>query len=206
MQQRTIEQLQLDGGSWVFDFTNTVNSRKVSDNFDYLKSYDDFLAWCLKTNLIDRDKFEILKNYSSKKKAEAKSEFEKAIFLRELLYKLFSSVAKKQAPDDETLDRFNKILLECFAKLRLTVTNENAGLVFQSKSISLGEPYCTLVKTAYDILINENFARLKECPSCGWLFIDTSKGGKRKWCDMNVCGSQDKAKRYYHRTKPKSKT
>ncbi|MFK3795237.1 MULTISPECIES: CGNR zinc finger domain-containing protein [unclassified Pseudomonas] len=32
--------------------------------------------------------------------------------------------------------------------------------------------------------------RLKACatPDCDWLFLDTSKNGRRRWCQMNVCG------------------
>jgi predicted RNA-binding Zn ribbon-like protein len=41
--------------------------------------------------------------------------------------------------------------------------------------------------------------RVRECPSCGWLFLDTSRNGRRRWCSMDTCGSRDKAKRYYQR-------
>ncbi|WP_344746998.1 CGNR zinc finger domain-containing protein [Streptosporangium vulgare] len=41
------------------------------------------------------------------------------------------------------------------------------------------------------------------CPSCYWLFLDTSKNGRRRWCSMTTCGSRDKARRYYAaRTSP----
>ena len=39
--------------------------------------------------------------------------------------------------------------------------------------------------------------RVGECPSCGWLFLDTSRNGRRRWCSMATCGSRDKARRYY---------
>lgn len=41
--------------------------------------------------------------------------------------------------------------------------------------------------------------RVKECPGCGWLFLDGSRNRSRRWCDMADCGSRDKARRYYHR-------
>jgi predicted RNA-binding Zn ribbon-like protein len=41
--------------------------------------------------------------------------------------------------------------------------------------------------------------RVRECPSCGWLFLDTSRNGRRRWCSMDTCGSRDKARRYYQR-------
>ena len=57
------------------------------------------------------------------------------------------------------------------------------------------------MKSVYDILTTANMEKIKECPSCGGLFIDRTKNGKRRWCDMKVCGSNEKAKRYYHRKK-----
>jgi predicted RNA-binding Zn ribbon-like protein len=33
------------------------------------------------------------------------------------------------------------------------------------------------------------------------VFLDESRGKRRRWCDMNDCGSRAKARRYYHRQK-----
>jgi predicted RNA-binding Zn ribbon-like protein len=43
--------------------------------------------------------------------------------------------------------------------------------------------------------------RLRLCDGhdCGWVFIDTSKNGKRRWCDMATCGNTAKARRYAER-------
>ncbi|MBT1157142.1 CGNR zinc finger domain-containing protein [Aminobacter anthyllidis] len=38
--------------------------------------------------------------------------------------------------------------------------------------------------------------RLRSCPRCGWLFLDTSRGGKRRWCSMQTCGNREKVSRH----------
>jgi predicted RNA-binding Zn ribbon-like protein len=38
--------------------------------------------------------------------------------------------------------------------------------------------------------------RLRACPRCGWLFLDTSRGGRRRWCSMRVCGNREKVSRH----------
>lgn len=43
--------------------------------------------------------------------------------------------------------------------------------------------------------------RLKHCPSCDWIFLDQTRNGRRRWCDMADCGSRAKARSYYHRHK-----
>jgi predicted RNA-binding Zn ribbon-like protein len=46
-------------------------------------------------------------------------------------------------------------------------------------------------------------ARIRQCanPKCLWMFVDASKAGTRRWCDMNACGNRAKAQRHYHRSK-----
>lgn len=52
---------------------------------------------------------------------------------------------------------------------------------------------------AQDLLRNVDPALLGTCPvadgGCGWLFIDRSRNGSRRWCAMGDCGSHAKAKR-----------
>ena len=45
--------------------------------------------------------------------------------------------------------------------------------------------------------------RIRRCANdqCLWLFIDTSKGGTRRWCDMSACGNRAKARRHYSKIK-----
>jgi len=41
--------------------------------------------------------------------------------------------------------------------------------------------------------------RIRICQNCCWLFLDRSRNGSRRWCDMAVCGNRQKAKRHYQR-------
>jgi predicted RNA-binding Zn ribbon-like protein len=43
--------------------------------------------------------------------------------------------------------------------------------------------------------------RLRICqgPNCSWVFIDSSKAGRRVWCDMAVCGNAAKSRRFQRR-------
>lgn len=49
-------------------------------------------------------------------------------------------------------------------------------------------------------------ARLKTCPGadCGWMFIDETKNGRRRWCTMETCGNRVKAARHYARSRSAS--
>ncbi|MCB9297188.1 MAG: CGNR zinc finger domain-containing protein [Lewinellaceae bacterium] len=65
-------------------------------------------------------------------------------------------------------------------------------------------PISHLLLLAEELLLQtERWPRIRACPSCGWLFLDTSKNGRRRWCNMQACGSQAKARRWYHKNKGK---
>jgi len=52
---------------------------------------------------------------------------------------------------------------------------------------------------ALDLLGGPSASRLRRCAntaSCGWLFLDTSKNQRRRWCAMETCGTADKMQRY----------
>jgi predicted RNA-binding Zn ribbon-like protein len=55
--------------------------------------------------------------------------------------------------------------------------------------------------SAARLLTSAEVARVRTCANedWGWLFVDRSRRGNRRWCDMGECGSRDKARRYYVR-------
>ena len=58
-----------------------------------------------------------------------------------------------------------------------------------------------LAESAARGLVDDDPDRLRVCANdeCRWVYYDTSKGGRRKWCDMAVCGNRAKARRHRER-------
>jgi predicted RNA-binding Zn ribbon-like protein len=56
---------------------------------------------------------------------------------------------------------------------------------------------------AVDVLRTADLARLRRCPpdagGCGWVFLDQSRNGSRRWCRMADCGTTAKARRLTER-------
>ena len=53
--------------------------------------------------------------------------------------------------------------------------------------------------SAVELMTDPRLDRVKQCPGCGWLFVDTSKNRSRRWCSMEMCGGRDKALRHYRK-------
>jgi predicted RNA-binding Zn ribbon-like protein len=58
-----------------------------------------------------------------------------------------------------------------------------------------------IARSAAELLTGAQLARVKFCPGhgCGWLFVDRTRNGRRRWCEMEVCGSRAKMQRYHQR-------
>ncbi len=201
MEYTSIRELSLDGGCVVFDFTNTIGSRNEEVWRDYLKSYSDFLDWASRQKLLSSKRFRELSELAQKESVRAGKVFRKIVSAREVLFALFSSLAHEKKPEKEIQSKFNQLLGESLAHLRFDIGPRSNVLSFEAGPVSLEEPLHAVLKSAFDVLTQEDSARIKECSACGWLFLDKTKNKKRRWCNMLDCGSKDKASRYYHRKK-----
>ncbi|MEV4087683.1 CGNR zinc finger domain-containing protein [Nonomuraea fuscirosea] len=58
-------------------------------------------------------------------------------------------------------------------------------------------------EAALDVLRTADLTRVRRCPTheggCGWLFLDQSRNGSRRWCRMADCGNTAKARRLTER-------
>lgn len=55
---------------------------------------------------------------------------------------------------------------------------------------------------AGELVTDGRLDRIGQCDpdeGCGWLFLDTTRNGSRRWCSMDTCGSAAKARAWYHR-------
>jgi predicted RNA-binding Zn ribbon-like protein len=61
----------------------------------------------------------------------------------------------------------------------------------------------TLARAAIDLLSSPAAATVKECAAedCARLYVDRSRHGSRRWCDMNRCGNRAKAAGFRRRHK-----
>lgn len=116
--------------------------------------------------------------------------------LRESMYRVFAAVARMEEPVRRDLDALADGYAEAASRGRLQREHDVYTLATpgpRTFATLLGE----VSASAVDLLTRGPLDRIGECPSCRWLFLDTSRNGRRRWCSMATCGSRDKARRYY---------
>lgn len=198
-----IDQMRLDGGSLCLDFVNTIPDRKDGSNRDNLHSFNDLLYWAKKTRIIDSSTFALLEEAGEMHERKAREFFEEAINLRSLIYSIFHpiSLGKKAKPAD--LEAFNALTGRYAQHLQIALVK---GAFVEQWNFDADDFYnitAPILWSARELLLSGKLEKVKECPNCGWLFLDSTKNGRRKWCSMEDCGSNVKALEYYYRNKHK---
>jgi predicted RNA-binding Zn ribbon-like protein len=131
---------------------------------------------------------------------EAQAALERAKVVREAIYRLLFAVANHVPPAHDDITLLNDTVAEANSQVHLTPTERTGGFEWRWKSET---PQFDMVlwaaaRSAADLLTSEDLRKVKSCPGegCAYLFMDLSRNGKRRWCEMDVCGNRNKVKRF----------
>jgi predicted RNA-binding Zn ribbon-like protein len=197
---RTIGELPIDSTKLCCNFVNTVHSWKSDDNYDYLEDYDHFIDWCLKLTVADKELLNRLRAHAKRTPKEAHMVIDEIRMIRDLLHAFISALAEQdQNKIQKLLPAINASLTEASNNMKLDFTGTAFMPSYKIKPLRLKSPIWVIMKSLHDLITVMDITRMKECPSCGWVFYDETKNGKRKWCNPLNCGTQDKMSRYHQR-------
>ena len=183
------------------DFVNTINSRRNPEH-DYLMQYSDLVEWATKLGILSSAQNNQLQKRARQNLHEAENALLAARTLRDLLYRLFSKAAEGSEPHKKDLDIFAVFYGEAISRGQFVKRETHYGTTW-SFDEALESPLWPIIHSAGELLLSQELDQVKECPGCGWLFLDTSKNQSRRWCSMNTCGARDKMRRYHKRQRTK---
>lgn len=200
-----IDAMRLDGGILCLDFVNTIPDRVDGTDRDHLTNFNDLIYWSKKAKSIDAAGFSALEKAGIVNERKARDFFSEAIAIRTLVYSIFRSISQSHKINSSDLKSFNSLKARYFPYLELRAVKEGFAEQWNFEPDQFFSVTAPILKSAHDLLLSDKLHRVKECPNCGWLFLDTTKNGKRRWCSMQDCGSQVKALDYYYRKKEEKK-
>jgi predicted RNA-binding Zn ribbon-like protein len=186
------------GGQLAIDYTNTVGSRGGVPE-EHLILYGDLLSWAETRGVIAHSVAQRLQRDAGRHPADARNALRDAVTLREALYRVLSAAASGDAPSASDLTTVNAHVEASFSGARLQRASGRLELAFAADQSHLTatilEP---VVRAAVDLLTSDAVGRVRLCAdaSCAWLFLDTTRNGARRWCDMKECGNRNKVRRF----------
>ncbi|MFD8598564.1 CGNR zinc finger domain-containing protein [Kitasatospora sp. NPDC059646] len=201
VQAHTFEARDLLGGYLVLDLTNTVTARDT-EPVDWLDGYPRLLEWAALTGEFDPTALGELRRLATADPAGAARALDRVRELREAVHDLVTTLLDGSGPAPATAaERVETHWKPAVAAARLAVRGgstrpevdvETSGLDFLGHDLAL---------RAVDLLRSAPWERVRVCAGqrCGWVFIDKSRGGGRRWCSMATCGNSAKGRTHYRR-------
>ncbi len=161
-------------GNLALDFAGTVEHRDTAPD-DLLRSPRELREWFAAAGLVD----------SPPPVTEA--ELARALAVREAIYRLARAAVSGGSRRRRDIDLVNAAA----AAAPVTPVLTRNGL---RKTGSVQAVTATIARAAADLLGGPEASRIRACgdPPCTRLFLDTSRAGSRRWCDMGRCGNRAK--------------
>lgn len=210
------------GGDASTDFVNTVDWTAAGLQNDELGDYAAVTRWAEQAGLVAGSAAAHLRQVASERPAEARATLAQARELRSLLHRVFAAVAEERAPDSADIDGLNHrvgialrhlVLAPGGKRPRALAAASGAALdrrssitralawTWRSPEADLSRVLWPVARAAATLLTSDDVRRIRLCPGddCGWAYVDRSRNGQRRWCEMRTCGAREKARRYYAR-------
>ena len=195
----------LIGGRLALDFINTKGDRLSDTPDEHLADYPTLVAWAQHAGGLDAAQARRLTHKGAASPRAAAAAVAEAVALREAVYRMLQ--ARERAPEAADMALLNAAFARASADPHVVFAGGQYHVGWRC-SDDLTAPLDAIARDAVALLASgDDVARVRQCESeggCGWVFLDTTKGRTRRWCDMKICGNRAKARRHYARKKAES--
>lgn len=182
------------------DFLNStaVPSRETVELIPHGAGY---LRWLLLAGLISDQEHSALQAQFSQ--AELDGAALAAVRLRERLRPMIEAWAAGDpgVPDEALLSALNEILAESSHRPRLTRSDQDFRLEDERTWHTPRALLAPVAEAVAHLLVRGDRSLVRNCadPTCTLWFYDRTKGHRRRWCSMALCGNRAKVRN--HRTR-----
>jgi predicted RNA-binding Zn ribbon-like protein len=185
------------------DYANTRSWRGSATPTERLNDLGDLLGWIERSAGVSGRALRETKTWTREHPAKAALLFDEAIATREAVYRIFSALADGEAVRDQDFAALRQAIAETPARRELVRSDGTFGWRIDEFAPSVAHLLAPVLWSAADLMLKIGRRRVRRCANdqCLWLFVDESKSGTRRWCDMASCGNRAKARRHYLRTR-----
>jgi predicted RNA-binding Zn ribbon-like protein len=126
--------------------------------------------------------------------------------LRSVIRAIGGRLSRGERPTRSQVAAINDALRDGLHYHALRATNGGGRFRMEQVGDDLRQARASVAGSLAHFLADHDPARLRVCANdtCGWLFVDHSPAGRRRWCDMRTCGNRAKVAR--HRARARAAT
>lgn len=209
------------GGDLAIDFVNTVDWTERGPELDRFASYDRLLEWVVGARALAPAELDGLRRIAARDRYAAEQVVRDAIALRELLERTFSQLVRGKRIEQDVAELNQRWLGRALSEMALIgrkseldarggrgaggTARESAAahadaaftLGWPRAAQALESPLWGVAWSAARLLASDDSKRIRRCAGidCGWFYVDRSRNGLRRWCEMESCGTRMKTRR-----------
>ncbi len=190
--------LPLVGGNLALDFANTESGRGYELHRNHLRDATNVLDWLSHAETLPPEAAQSLLGEFSARPALADALIERAVALRAAIHGVGAAIARGGPPPHASLARLSALHACSIGRAALAFEGDGCRWRWNPREAPVDAALGPIALAAVKLFTEGDFGRIKECGghACGWLFYDTSKNNRRRWCEMEVCGNRAKQKRF----------
>jgi len=184
------------------DFVNT-DAAAQSPGGDLLRDFEALLSWFQEAGAIDDERAAGIRRRAVLQPAAAAATLVDARRVRAALRVLAEKGDLTERVRDDAVVEINRVLGRSAGTRRLEPRPEGGYVrTFVPTGDAFAGMMIPIVESAADSLVDAELSRVRRCadPRCHRVFLDGTKNGLRRWCDMGTCGNRAKAARHRART------
>jgi predicted RNA-binding Zn ribbon-like protein len=198
--------LPLVGSELAFDFANTSSGRGGPQHVENLRTPEHVLTWARRAMMLAPKDGDTIAAHLAADPAIGARLLDRALALREVVHAIGAACARGAAPAKDDVDALAHAHAACVAKARLAPYRTNFAWVWHPEDGVVEAILGPIALSALTTLSQADLTRVKQCAGehCGWLFFDTTKNKRRRWCEMEVCGNRAKQKAHRARAQARA--
>ena len=202
VERHAFRSADLVAGNVALDFTNTVTGRNATPR-DWLADYASLVEWARLSSAFNARDLDVLERAGMRDAAGAKAALARATRFREALSSAVYAFLAGEPPGTEERSEIERAYRGAMKVVRFEWTSSGCRLAWAADDSGLDLIVHVVAVHALYLLANLDAERTRMCAgdNCGWLFLDSSRNGRRRWCDMATCGNVAKARRHYRRVR-----
>ncbi|WP_422738082.1 CGNR zinc finger domain-containing protein [Micromonospora sp. WMMD729] len=204
-----VSELPLVGGHPVLDLVNTLERGGSSPPHDFLSDSSALLRWSSRVGVLSDAEFRQVSRVWRDEPAAAHAGLAAVRDIREGLHVVLLALTTDADGDPAgdpvaagaALVALHERWSGAAARARFVLEPSRVRLAYGTVPAMLVPD--RLAEAARDVMVTADLTRVRRCPvgegGCGWLFLDQSRNGSRRWCRMADCGNAVKARRLTER-------
>lgn len=184
------------GGDPALDLINTVDWTSHGPAGERLATYEQLVRWAEGADVVDAATGHRLRRLGKAQPRTAAAALTYALQARSTLRKLLGAIARGE-PGEPELARFNALLHEALGGLEIAAIEGGYRWRWRGEGSDPRAIIWRVLWSAASLLQSDEIGNVRVCDGedCGWMYVDRSRNGFRRWCQMRTCGTMEKTRR-----------